>query len=150
MEIVRSVFGVAGPCPSWYAGRFWLLRIGYYKLMRPKEQTGDWVWIVDHTVQLGAEKCLLILGVRLSQLSPTDLVLSHDDVEPIALFPVTHSRGEVVFEQLEYAETYPHFWEMGILDDLLGQAIEKVELGVLEPKAALDEAAEALKEEMAK
>jgi len=39
---------------------------------------------------------------------------------------------------------------MGILDDLFHKAIEKVELGVLDPKAALDEAAEALKEEMAK
>jgi hypothetical protein len=28
-------------------------------------------------------------------------VLSHDDVEPIALFPVTRSNGEVVFQQLE-------------------------------------------------
>jgi len=54
------------------------------------------------------------------------------------------------FEQLEYAETYPHFWEMGVLDDLLREAIEKVELGVLDPKAALDEAAKTLKEEMAK
>ena len=54
------------------------------------------------------------------------------------------------FEQLQYAETYPHFWEMGLLDDLLEEAIEKVELGVLDPKAALDEAAQALKEEMQK
>lgn len=54
------------------------------------------------------------------------------------------------FEQLEYAETYPHFLQMGLLDDLLRKAIEKVEMNVLDPKAALDEAAEALKEEMAK
>jgi transposase InsO family protein len=79
----------------------WLLRLGYYKLMRPKPKASDWVWILDHTVQVGAEKCLLILGVRLSELSRTDLVLSHDDVEPIALFPVTRSNGEVVFQQLE-------------------------------------------------
>jgi len=38
----------------------------YYKLIRPKPKAHDWVWIVDHTVQLGAEKCLLILGVRLT------------------------------------------------------------------------------------
>ncbi|MCP5018023.1 MAG: hypothetical protein GY938_22535, partial [Ketobacter sp.] len=87
-------------CPSWYAGRFWLLRLGYYKLMRPKEQADDWVWIIDHTVQLGVEKCLLILGVRLSDLS-SDLTLKHEDVEPIALYPVTSSNGEVVFQQLE-------------------------------------------------
>jgi hypothetical protein len=46
------------------------------------------------------EKCLLILGVRLSDLA-SDLTLKHEDVEPIALYPVTSSNGEVVFQQLE-------------------------------------------------
>ena len=95
-----EVCGYTFACPSWYAGRFWLLRLGYYKLMRAKAQADDWVWIIDHTVQLGQEKCLLILGVRLSDL-PSDLTLKHEDVEPIALYPVTSSTGEVVFEQLE-------------------------------------------------
>jgi len=98
---VLSLFGPSLPSPSWYAGRFWLLRLGYYKLMRPKPKASDWIWIMDHTVQSGVHKCLLILGVRLSELSRTDLVLSHEDVEPIALYPVTSSNGEVVFRQLE-------------------------------------------------
>ena len=68
--------------------------------MRAKAQADDWVWIIDHTVQLGQEKCLLILGVRLRDL-PSDLTLKHEDVEPIALYPVTRSTGEVVFEQLK-------------------------------------------------
>jgi hypothetical protein len=101
MEAVLSLFGPALPWPSWYAGRLWMLRIGYYKLMRPKPKASDWVWIVDHTVQVGVEKCLLILGVRLSELSRDNLVLSHEDVEPIALFPVKSSNGEIVFQQLE-------------------------------------------------
>ena len=42
--------------PSWFSGRFWLQRVGYYKLTRPKEHADDWVWIVDHTVQIGVEK----------------------------------------------------------------------------------------------
>jgi hypothetical protein len=101
IETVLSLFGPSLPWPSWYAGRLWLLRIGYYKLMRPKPKASDWVWIVDHTVQVGVEKCLLILGVRLTDLLGGDLVLSHEDVEPIALFAVTSSNGEVVFQQLE-------------------------------------------------
>jgi hypothetical protein len=100
LEMVLPFFGYTVACPSWYAGRFWLLRLGYYKLMRAKAQADDWVWIIDHTVQLGKEKCLLILGVRLSDL-PADLTLKHEDVEPIALYPVTSSTGEVVFQQLE-------------------------------------------------
>jgi hypothetical protein len=87
--------------PSWYAGRLWILRLGYYKLTRPKERGDDWVWIVDHTVQIGAEKCLVILGVRLSALPAVGECLSHEDVEPIALLPVKKSNGDVVHQQLE-------------------------------------------------
>jgi hypothetical protein len=74
--------------------------LGYYKLEREKEQAQDWIWIIDHTVQLGSEKCLVILGVRQSTLPAVNLHLTHEDVEPIALLPVTHSNGEIVYEQL--------------------------------------------------
>ena len=87
--------------PSWFSGRLWLFRLGYYKLTRPKEQADDWVWIVDHTVQLGAEKCFVILGIRLCNLPAPGDCLSHEDVEPIALCPVKQSNREVVFQQLE-------------------------------------------------
>jgi hypothetical protein len=87
--------------PTWSTGRLWVLRLGYYKLMRPKEPAHDWVWIVDHTVQIGDEKCLVILGIRLSVLPPVGQCLSHKDVEPMALIPVEKSNGAVVYEQLE-------------------------------------------------
>jgi len=86
--------------PSWFSGRLWLFRLGYFKLTRPKEHADDWVWIVDHTIQLGAEKCLVILGIRLCNLPAPGSCLSQEDVEPIALFPVRQSSGDVVFQQL--------------------------------------------------
>lgn len=95
-----STFEVRHVAPSWWTGRLWLLRLGYYKLMRPQARAEDWVWIVDHTLQLGLEKCLVILGIRLCDLPPGCSV-GHADVEPLALYPVKHSNGEVVFEQLE-------------------------------------------------
>ena len=87
--------------PTWHTGRLWLLRLGYYKLTRSKEQADDWVWIADHTVQIGAEKCLVILGIRLSDLPSVGQCLSHRDVEPIALLPVEKSNKDVVYQQLE-------------------------------------------------
>lgn len=54
------------------------------------------------------------------------------------------------FEQLAIASTYPHFWEMGMMDSLLRKAIEKVELGEASPQEALDEAATELEREMKK
>jgi len=87
--------------PAWSTGRFWILRLGYYKLTRAKVQADDWVWIVDHTVQVGDEKCLVILGLRLSSLPGVGHCLSHQDVEPLALIPVEQSNGAVVYQQLE-------------------------------------------------
>ena len=103
MEFCFKALHMSAACPSWFTGRLWLLRLGYYKLMRPKVQAEDWVWIVDHTVQLGDDKCLVVLGVRLSDLLPGNNVLSHEDVEPIELAPVKKSNGEVVYQQLAQA-----------------------------------------------
>jgi len=86
--------------PSWVTGRNWILCLGLYKLTRDLEQADDWIWIVDHSVQIGSEKCLVILGIRLSQLSFPQAV-SHQDVEPLAILPVNKSNGDVVFKQLE-------------------------------------------------
>lgn len=86
--------------PTWTTGRLWLLRIGYYQLTRAKEQADDWVWIVDHTVQISETKCLLVLGVRLSQLPPEGCVLTHAMLEPLELIPVKKSNGTLVYEQL--------------------------------------------------
>ncbi len=86
--------------PSWFSVRLWLLRLGHYKLMRAKQIADDWCWIIDHTIQLGKTKCLLILGIRLSEL-PKGRSLTYQDVEPIDLLPVESSTGKVVWEQLE-------------------------------------------------
>ena len=111
--------------PSWFSGRLWLFRLGYFKLTRPKERAGDWVWIVDHTVQLGAEKCLVILGIRLSNLPAPGDCLSQEDVEPIALFPVKQSNGEVVFQQLE--DTIP---KTGVPREIIGDQGSDLKSGI--------------------
>jgi hypothetical protein len=90
--------------PSYASIRLWLLRVGLYKLIRPLERADDWIWIVDHTMQIGDRKCLIILGLRCSvwQESP-DRRLQRQDVETIALEPVCESTGEIVAEQLRQA-----------------------------------------------
>jgi hypothetical protein len=103
LELWSTVFDLPEAVPAWYTGRLWLLRVGYYKLTRPKAQAADWVWIIDHTIQLGVQKCLVILGVRLSALPPPGMCLGHEQVEPIALYPVQTSTGEVVYQQLTAA-----------------------------------------------
>ena len=61
------------------------------------------MWIIGHTVQIGAEKCLVILGIPLSSLPCPERCVSHEDTEPTTLLPVTKSDGEIVWQQLEQA-----------------------------------------------
>jgi len=125
MALGMTFFQLPLPVPSWWAGRWWLLRLGYYKLTRPKEQAEDWVWIVDHTVQMGVEKCFVILGVRLSAVSHPARGLRHEDVEPIALCPVRQSHGEVVSQQLEDS-----IEKTGVPREILGDQGSELKAGV--------------------
>lgn len=95
-------FGPRIPSPT--TVRTWLLRVGLFQLQRPLEQADDWVWIVDHTVQIGELKCMLVVGLRLSAWqAQADRRLSYEEVDLIGLWPVRTSTGEIVDEQLESA-----------------------------------------------
>lgn len=87
--------------PTDDCGQMWLLRVGLYEIQRPKEKVDDRVWIVDHTVQIGVTKCLLIVSCRLSWWQEELRPLEHRDLEVLALEPVDKSDGEVVQKQLE-------------------------------------------------
>ena len=88
--------------PDRSTGRLWLLRIGLAALLRPKVIATDWVWMVDHSIQIGRCKVLVILGIRLSEF-PHGRPLCHRDMEPIALVPMTDSTKETVAVCLEDA-----------------------------------------------
>ena len=103
LAMLGSWCGLGGAVASHYSVRLWLLRLGLYQLTRPKVQAGDWMWIIDHTMQLGERKCLIIVGIRQSAWGEKDRVLSHEDVDLIDLVPVTESRGQVVYQQLQAA-----------------------------------------------
>jgi hypothetical protein len=96
-------WGVDARVASYYSVRLWLLRLGLYQLNRPKMQADDWMWIVDHTLQMGERKCLIIVGIRQSAWDGENRVLRHEDVELIDLDPVIESNGKVVYRQLKAA-----------------------------------------------
>jgi hypothetical protein len=102
-KILAEVLGTVWGQPDWTTGRLWLLRLGLYKLSRPKTPADDWVWMIDHSVQTGTTKCLVILGIRLSDLPPTGEPLRHEDLQPIELLPVESCSQEGVCAQLEAA-----------------------------------------------
>ena len=103
LEMNWSWWGDGGAVGSYYSVRLWLLRLGLHQLQAHHERAEDWMWIVDHTMQLGEWKCLIIVGLRQSAWDAQDRCLSHQDVQLIDLQPVTKSTGEVVCQQLEAA-----------------------------------------------
>jgi hypothetical protein len=86
------------PCAN--AGRLWMLRLGLYELTRDKARAEDWIWIIDQTVQLGAHKALVIVGVRASVWNADRRPLRHEDLTLLNLTPLKQSTGEAVEEQL--------------------------------------------------
>ncbi len=102
-NVVKSFFNIPLAMPSWYSGRLWLMRLGYYMLTRPKTIADNWIWIIDHTVQIGCEKCFVVLGLRQHHLPKAGQCLQHRHLELIELLPVKQSNGTIVYEQLEAA-----------------------------------------------
>lgn len=84
--------------------RNWLGRIGLYELQRVKEYRTDWIFIIDLTVELGKQKCLVILGVAQKYLESvvfrSKQGLKHHDVQLLALEIMDSTRGELIEQKL--------------------------------------------------
>lgn len=96
-------FSVAMPVPSFTTIRSWVLRLGCYALQRPLPKDDPWLWIIDHTIQIGAKKLLLIVGCPLRDVSFGQRSLSLADLRLIALVPMEESNQHLVAAELEKA-----------------------------------------------
>ena len=103
LEFIARFFGLPFSAPDWTTGRMWLLRFGLAQLNAPKEQADDWVWLIDHSVQIGKQKVLAILGIRLRDLPTPGEFLRPDDLVLIDLVPMETSTREDVAKRLEHA-----------------------------------------------
>ena len=96
LQIVWEWLGVKQPLPTWTTLRMWLLRVGVATLREPIEAADDWVWMADHSNQIGPEKALVVLGVRAAQLPPPGQSLRHEDVHLLTVRPGTAWKREDV------------------------------------------------------
>jgi hypothetical protein len=87
LETINEALGLSLPVPCWTSGRLWLMRLGHAMLTAPRAVADDWVWLIDHSVQIGQDKCLVILGIRLADLPERGQSLRHEDLELIELLP---------------------------------------------------------------
>jgi hypothetical protein len=88
--------------PSFSAVRSWLLRLGCHALTCTLP-SGVWVWLVDHTVQIGACKLLVIVGCLLQEAPLGERPLRQSDLHLVHLSLMEHSTKEAVAVELERA-----------------------------------------------
>jgi len=95
--------GLRAPAPN--TVQSWVLRFGLYELIRIKEPASDWVLFIDHSCQLGHQKCLVILGIRLCHWATLKRPLTYHDMTFILMKIVDGSDGDKVKKQLLEAKT---------------------------------------------
>lgn len=107
LKTVWEWLGLRQGLPTWATIRMWLMRLGVAALREPVEPADDWVWMADHSNQIGPEKALVVLAVRASRLPPPGETLRHEDVRVLTVQPGTAWKREdmaLVYRQL--AEQY--------------------------------------------
>lgn len=106
LQIVLDWLGVTTRLPVWTSVRTWLMRAGVAALEDPVEQADDWIWMADHSNQIGTEKALVILGLRASQMPPPGVALTHRHVRVLLVKPgVNWKREDMAQAYDELAKT---------------------------------------------
>jgi hypothetical protein len=108
LKLVAEQFDLADlRIPHWTTIREWILRMGLDMLRRSLPQAEDWFWLVDHSVQIGTTKCLVILGVRECDLpfgnSKTARPLKFADMQLVSLVPMEAANKVTIDAELEVA-----------------------------------------------
>lgn len=96
---LRTIFqwlGISCQLPSHDAIRCWSLRVGIAQLQRPIEAADDWIWMADHSNQIGTEKVLQILGIRAANLPEPGQTLPIKAMQVLAVVPGENWKREDV------------------------------------------------------
>lgn len=101
LQIVFEWQGLPQQIPHWTTIRGWMQRVGVAALEEPVEPADDWIWMADHSNQIGPEKALVVLGVRASQLPPPGTPLTHAEVRVLAVEPDTTWKREDMAQAYE-------------------------------------------------
>lgn len=70
--------------PSHTTLQNWVYKVGYHELTRPKEKASDWIIILDHSIQLGSSKILVIYGLRSCNYD-FSRALTYTDLVPLVI-----------------------------------------------------------------
>ena len=69
--------------------RVWSCRVGIAQLKLAVRDGEAWIWLADHSNQIGQEKILQIIGIRVKDLPPIGETLPRDKLVVLATVPGT-------------------------------------------------------------
>lgn len=103
LALIASRLGLDLEMPSFGSVRSWLLRLGCYALTCALPM-GEWVLLIDHTVQIGPCKLLVIVGCPLASLPLGERPMRQSDLHLVGMSLMEHSTHETVAAELEKAQ----------------------------------------------
>jgi len=104
LSIVWDWLGIKADIPSFDVIRVWACRVGVAQLQFSIEGD-DWIWLVDHSNQIGQEKVLQIIGIRVRDLPSLGETLPLEKMRVLATISGTSwTRDDVRREYKTLAE----------------------------------------------
>lgn len=98
LQCIATAFDLPLKIPTRDAVRNWSCRNGV-AILGESEKADDWIWMIDHSVQLGRMFALVVLAIRKSQL-PRSRPLRREDMAPLAVMPSSTRDKQEVSRQL--------------------------------------------------
>jgi len=95
---VARLLGWHYDIPSHSSVRRWVLRCGLYQLQQTTDKAGHYVAILDESIQIGREKLLLMLGVKIQDNQSRCAPLTGSDIEVLGLEVQQSWTGESIAE----------------------------------------------------
>lgn len=89
-----------GGVPCHVVVQNWIMRLGIYRLRKPPEKRKDWIFILDHTIDYGTKKCLVVLGVTMKKFVEKKCRLSHEDMSVLDISIVEKATASSVEKTL--------------------------------------------------
>jgi hypothetical protein len=103
LSLIAQRYHLQVRTPSFSSIRWWLLRLGCHALCCPLPKDQPWVWLIDHTLQIGAQKLFVIVGCPLAAVPFGKRHLCLADLRLIALVPMEQATHDMVDAELEKA-----------------------------------------------
>ena len=99
------------PVPSFTTIQSWVFRLGLHEVQRQREWRADRIYLIDMTIELGKEKCLLIVGIPQANLPiitysstgerSNSYAIRHQDIEVLAVEVLNTPTGEIIHQCIE-------------------------------------------------